>query len=81
MGHGGVLVDSESGRARRSSGDPRLHGGGCCGGTSDSRSSRGATRSRARVILGASGACLFFSLFFKKRLRPHSHNPTRVRLV
>ena len=63
MGHGGVLV--ESGRARRSSGDPRLHVGGCCGGTSDSQSSRGATRSRARVVLGASGACrlFFFSLF------------------
>jgi hypothetical protein len=30
MGHGGVLV--ESGRARRSSADPRLHGGGSCSG-------------------------------------------------
>ena len=36
MGHGGVLI--ESGRARRSSADPRPHGGGCCSGTGDSRS-------------------------------------------
>ena len=36
MGHGGVLI--ELGRARRSSADPRPHGGGCCSGTGDSRS-------------------------------------------
>ena len=36
MGHGGVLV--ESGRAWLSSADPRLHGGGSCSGTGDSRS-------------------------------------------
>ena len=42
MEHGGVLV--ESGRARRASPDPRPHGGGCCSGTGDSRSSRGAAR-------------------------------------
>ena len=48
MGHGGVLV--ESGRARRSSADPRLHGGGSCSGTSDSRSNRGAARSHARGV-------------------------------
>ena len=48
MGHGGVLV--ESGRAWLSSADPRLHGGGSCSGTGDSRSNRGAARSRARGV-------------------------------
>ena len=36
MEHGGVLVESD--RARRASPDPRPHGGGCCSGTGDSRS-------------------------------------------
>ena len=47
MEHGGVLV--ESGRARRSSADPRPHGGGSCSGTGDSRSNRGAARSESAV--------------------------------
>jgi hypothetical protein len=51
MEHGGVLV--ESGRARRSSADPRLHGGGSC--------SAPATPSRTAAPRGPARAVWQFS--------------------